>query len=606
MPLLLQPWGLLALLGIPALVVIHCWQQQPRRVEVSTLFLWEAATRQPLGGRRWTRFWQSWLFWVQCLLVLVLTWLLCAPQFLLTGSVVKIALVVDSSRSMQAFRPALDRQVQALLRDTVPQGQTVNWLLLESDIRRASLYRGGDAQALRARLAAWQACGNGTDPLPALRLARSIAGADGTVIYLTDTPPSAPLPASAEWCAVGSPLPNVALAGLRFTHEQERLQWQVLVQNHSDQTQQRQWTLRLDNGQITPPQVVELAPFAAQVLNGVWPEHCQRLELSLNADAFALDDQMAIMRPQPKPLTLNAVPTLEKLGEKLTAAIDDLKLASAATADILLTEQRGAAPLPAATRATLCFLAAAEAEKRADKPPRVNAAPIVAIGHALTDGLQWQGILVPEAPRLQPSADANILLWQEQTPLLFIEPPTTQNGAETLCWNTTLAGSNLRQSSSFLIVLHRWFEQQRRAKRAPVQGNVECAEELHDVITRATVATGANPVPEVTVQKVTITGEPDGPASPQSLPPRLDTPGFYQLSADGEPRWDLAAQVADPQESRFASCATATSLTAEKRLISETKNRHDPFWRWLVVLAVALLGLSWHLAARQARVAPRA
>jgi len=89
--------------GLPTLVIIHFLQRQSRRVEISTLFLLEREDVQSRAGRRLQRWRNSRLFWWQVLAVLLLAWLLSEPRWVEAGTLQRIALVLDSSLSMDAF-----------------------------------------------------------------------------------------------------------------------------------------------------------------------------------------------------------------------------------------------------------------------------------------------------------------------------------------------------------------------------------------------------------------------------------------------------------------------------------------------------------------------
>jgi hypothetical protein len=116
--LLANPWGLLALAALPALVVIHSLRQATRRVPTSTLFLLDHAGPEPVGGLRLDSFRQALPFWMQVLASLALTWLLVEPRFIRADSRQTVAVVLDSSASMVPFRDAtltaLKRQLRRL------------------------------------------------------------------------------------------------------------------------------------------------------------------------------------------------------------------------------------------------------------------------------------------------------------------------------------------------------------------------------------------------------------------------------------------------------------------------------------------------------------
>ena len=92
-----NPWGLLALAALPAIVAIHFLQEQSRRVRSSTLFLLERAAPLPAGGIRFEKFRNSLPFWMQILAALALAWLLADPRWVRNDSRQTVAVVLDSS-----------------------------------------------------------------------------------------------------------------------------------------------------------------------------------------------------------------------------------------------------------------------------------------------------------------------------------------------------------------------------------------------------------------------------------------------------------------------------------------------------------------------------
>ena len=71
---LANTWGLWALLGLPAVVAIHFLQRRNRRMPATTLFLLEQMRRESRTGNRFERLRTSVPFWLQLLMVLLLTW----------------------------------------------------------------------------------------------------------------------------------------------------------------------------------------------------------------------------------------------------------------------------------------------------------------------------------------------------------------------------------------------------------------------------------------------------------------------------------------------------------------------------------------------------
>ena len=140
--MLANTWGLWALLGLPVVVAIHFLQRRNRRVPATTLFLLEQMKRESRTGNRFERLRTSIPFWLQLLMVLLITWLLVQPRWLKNDAVQRIAIVMDASASMQAFRePALRAadDVLGLLAGPLARAELT---LLSSDAEVPSLYHG--------------------------------------------------------------------------------------------------------------------------------------------------------------------------------------------------------------------------------------------------------------------------------------------------------------------------------------------------------------------------------------------------------------------------------------------------------------------------------
>ena len=91
-----NPLGFLALLGIPAILLIHLLQRQSQKFPISTLFMLDAIDRQSLKGQKLDRLRNSVPLWLQLLSVLVLTWLLIQPLWTRESQVQQIVIVIDN------------------------------------------------------------------------------------------------------------------------------------------------------------------------------------------------------------------------------------------------------------------------------------------------------------------------------------------------------------------------------------------------------------------------------------------------------------------------------------------------------------------------------
>ena len=206
-----NPAGWWALLGIPAVILIHFLQHEARRMRVSTLFLLEHLGQESTEGRVFERVRNSASLWLQLLAVLLVTWLLVAPRWVRSDSVQRVAVVLDSSVSMSAFKDRIEHQVPLALRRLGRASATTEWRVIETDPGRGTLYAGQDLSELRVRLQGWQPRLGTHDTRAALRVASNLVGPAGTVVLVSDHEPGA-LPPGVSWLGVGERSRTVASA----------------------------------------------------------------------------------------------------------------------------------------------------------------------------------------------------------------------------------------------------------------------------------------------------------------------------------------------------------------------------------------------------------
>jgi len=298
-----NPVGWWALLGLPALVLIHFFQRRSRQVVISTLFLFDRLEVESRAGRRIERWRNSRVFWWQVLAVLLLTWLLTEPRWIVQGTRQRVAIVLDSVISMEAFRADVQKGLE---RDTATLARgaaRTEWLLVESDLARPPLYEGDDRMALLAALDKWEPNLGSRDPGPALRTARAAVGNEGQIFFVTFREPPDPLPVEAHPLAYGKPLDNVGIVGASAEIHEGQPLWHVLAHNFSASPQQRNWWVETDT-QRSPPQALELAPGETKTLQGAFPPGADHITVALDADSFTLDDRAPLVLPKPKQLMI--------------------------------------------------------------------------------------------------------------------------------------------------------------------------------------------------------------------------------------------------------------------------------------------------------------
>ncbi|MBL9130282.1 MAG: VWA domain-containing protein, partial [Verrucomicrobiaceae bacterium] len=451
-----NPLGLWALLGLPAVVVIHLLQRRSRRQVVTTLFLLQQMRRESETGSRIERLRTSPPFWMQLLMVLLLTWLLAQPRWLKNDAVQRIAVVLDSSASMQAFREPALLAVRDVLGALTSPTTRAELTLLTSDTEAASLYHGGSALELMKAAATWEPLLGVHDFTPALRTARSLTGLKGVVILVTDHALTEKPPFDAHLVSVGEKTANAGFAGMSVEEKDGQWFWRAMVRNYSDVTLERTWLAKADGAKSEPKKLV-LRAGETQTLSGPFPPGDVTLELS--PDAFTLDDTLPMMRPMPKILAVKAeLPWLAELMERF-AHVQMVK--GPAQADVAALETNGDS-MPPATQHACVFLPSPAALAGNLVYLKGN---IVAETHPLVAGLSWQGLLARETPPLPRTPEDRVLLWQGERPLIALRQ--TKSGARQLLCHFDTGTSNALRLPALAVLLHRFLESVREEKLAP-------------------------------------------------------------------------------------------------------------------------------------------
>lgn len=578
MPVLFaNPLGFWALLGVPAILLIHFLQRKSRRVPTSTLFLLDRLDRESVKGRRFDRLRQSIPLWLQLLGVLLLTWLLTEPRWKSGQSVQRIVLVLDNSASMEAFREELATALRRELPPLARESGTTEFTVLESSVSGSHLYRGTSVAELLAALPGWKPVTGAHSPEPALRVGRGLAGAGGTLIFATDHPGPA-LPFGTVRLAVGSPIENVGFAGLRVDESEQGPVWKATLKNYAATPQSREWFL-MANGQRTETRKTDLAPGEARVLQGKFPEGVERISLILAPDRFSRDDRLDLVLPQPKPLTVSRTgsPRAEPLVSGIVASLAGVEEAGAdgIAPDLWFSTYD---PLrPAAPPAVGVVLL-----DQAQVPGRFLSGPLVPANHPLTEDLDWQGLIARITPSIPPAEGDTTLLWQGERSMIVLRET---EGRRQLIFNFDVVSSNAPRLPAFVVLVHRFVERIREDKVAPESRNVE----LRQALTIAHLADAD--APPLTV--VDISGTATVPLSRSRLLRAPGDPGFFQVHQGGTPLLKAAANFADTREADFAEAGSVSELGPLPEAIREHQTRTDPARPfWVLVLCVLLIA-SW-------------
>jgi hypothetical protein len=604
------PWGLLALLAVPAILALHLFRRRFEPRVVSALFLWATDDHIVMSGRKREPLRSSVSLWSELLAATCLAFALAGPRSCGSDSARHLVVVLDDSASMAAtpggesaaarVRQALERRIRALhSADRVT--------VIESGALPRTLVGPGalGAEALE-RLAAWNPRSAAHDYSAALGMA--LQHAAGTRVYFyTDTPVEElertnPLPAEVEVVALGRPAQNVAITqAQRITGAEEGAPERALLSVRSFAAATRTLELRLYAGtELLAQRALELAPGKSQSLALDLPAGAPPIEARLSADDFEFDDRAYLAPPPARGLALHVALDDDLLGRLGLRGASGAPRAAGwaalipharsvddpAAAHLVLTSsdapaQGNAYAVPPGGPTTWAVdLLVPSAETKAFVGPF-----LLERSGGLFEGSTWQGVIWSADPALRlPGAP---LVTAGTTPLLCVEE---LDARRVYRMQIDATRSTLARSPDWPV----WLANLAEARRAELPG----AERTSLRVRERFVWRGER----AATYRLEGPGEPIEIAAGTVLECEApSTPGFWRLSADGRELALLGVSFADPRESDLARLGSGVRASdAPEALLSA-----DADWPQLVLVALALAALLvdwWALATGARRI----
>ncbi len=561
--------GALALLGLPAILLIHFLQLPARPVASSTLFLLETLAPESTGGRRLQRLRQSVPLWLQLLAVLLIAWVLAQPRWMQPQSTQSVVVVLDSSLSMQAFRKELATLPERLQKIASGAARS-EWIVLESDPAAPTLYHGEVLSQFAEALTKWEPRLGFHDTHTALVRAQALVRDHGLVVFVSDH--DAAVPPGVALLAIGHPLENSGWIGLSTEGEG----WEALIRHYGSTPQTRHWSLETlsDPPTRSTPQPITLVPGQSLTLRGTFPSEAQKIRLRLDPpDPFPLDDTLPLIRPKLKPLTLTVAMEPQRAAPH-RGWIDAFLRSTPASREL----PQGKADLQIVPYDPLSPTKVDGPALRFIDDPAPLAQKKLLSGLMMTErdplveGLNWNGLLIAESFSFTPVAGDLVLLWQGKHPLLI-------RRGEQLLLGFDPVQSNAARLPAFAILLHRYAESVRAGLQKPEQANVELAQPL-------------NAPPGAVLKSEGGTQQGGALHAPAQ-------PGFFSVEHQGPWRLDAAAHFADPREADFSA---ATTLEKTDDAIARQRERHLRPDRWATLWLLLLGGvfvLNWNWRERR-------
>lgn len=561
-----NPWGLLALGGVLVVVVLHMLKVQPEPHAVSTLFLFEHASKRSEAGRRMDRLTTSIPFWLQILAVLLTTWLLVRPSFLLEDGRQRIVFVLDASASMSAF----EKEARSALAEKSARlgglAARTEWTLLAST--GARLYRGEDRGALLDAAEQFEPRAGAHDPRDVLGLGLRLVDGQGAVVFVTDH--VSPVPPGVKRLAVGRALGGVGFTGLTVD---DAGGWTATIKNYGGAPATRSW--RIVEKKDGEKQSITIGPNELRSIRGEMPQGVDELTLELDFDELSLDDTLAIVRPLQKPLRVGIATAVadSPIVKGLVRAVPRIETGGD-DPHLTITSRKATLPIP--PRPSIVWL---DAPSKTVRRARLGA---FATGHPLAADLEWRGLRYRPDKRFRAKAgDTVVLADGDGEPLVFLRDRALVIGFDPK-W------SNAARWPGFVIMLTRHLDDTRRRLVGFERRNVE------------------------TGQKITLAVEGDVfvEGNKKTLPRQggLATfttplaPGFTSIVDDsGKAVARYAARFADVREADLTKAAAVDELVETEAALGSLQRRDDPLAPlWALLLLGAMLG-SFYFSQRSGR-----
>lgn len=577
--ILTNPWGLLTLLAIPAILGLHFFRSQRRVRMVGGLHLWRfAKTRLPIGGR-FQRLTKSLSLLFQLLAALILALLAAGLDFPREASLRHYSVILDDTLSMQAGSVGRAREMLTAWAPT-----KARFTLIGAGLRPrmiAGPYATRDEMTVA--LAGWVPEAPACSLDEAVSLASKFSAATEKLLIVTDRPGAAGIYAdSAVIAGVGLAQPN---AGIEFadrqrvTLEKDRVTVRVrLWDGAAGEVQMRAFI----GEQTIFDQVLACEPGRAQSVAFDTGSLDSTIRLELDADALTPDNE-AWLAPVAIKTVVVGLDGLEGRDEYFRRAAEAVPYTSVVNrphgANLVFTTRSGALPSPAP--AHVCAL-----------PD-----PFLTVEAGLTQGrLIWldrrdpivenltlEGALWAYDADSEPLPGEIALAASGDFPLLAAVD--SAGGRRRYRMNLLIDRTNLFTHTAWPAMMQRMVEACREALPGPVRSNFRLGETVRLNLVAGPIEGG---------YKLMCDGaEADAFETP---PEALAEPaaGQWTLEGGGKTLAHFCVNRFVPEESDLRSCA---ALALDAGALDSGAVRHAemnrPLYYGLLLLLIVLVALSW-------------
>lgn len=329
-----NPWGLLGLLALPAILAIHFFHRRYPPLVVAGAHLWGVESEVQTMGRRWDRLPLSASLFLELLAALLLALLLSQPRLGILGSARHVVVVLDHSASMLAGPPNGDSfRDQALEKlrermEDLPSGSRVT-VILSGPIPQTLAGPAARWDEAESRLSEWKPRLPKHQFGPAWDLAARFADQTGDLLFLTDHLPGEEeaIPVAMEVIAVGEELRNVAITTAEWTFDDSQKTTRVYLRVANFGKTQATVDVKAESPDADVfSQSMAIPAESEEPLQFEVPPGSRQLTVTifLPADGLPLDNSITLMEPKPRPVNFSV--ELPAGGAAHEAVIDGLNV----------------------------------------------------------------------------------------------------------------------------------------------------------------------------------------------------------------------------------------------------------------------------------------
>jgi hypothetical protein len=592
--LLANPAGLWALLAIPAVLLIHFLQERSRRVRVSTLFLLERVKPESVGGARFERLRHSVPLWLQLIAAVLLAWMLSEPRWIREDSRQTIVVVLDSSVSMSAFKEETRALVAKKLAEWSRTAAHTEWHLLESDVRKPTLYSGLELRRLIDAYDKWEPLLGTHRPDDVLLTARGLVKENGIVIFVTDR--KTEVPSDVALLSAGEDVGNVGFTGVEVKLTDETagakagMKWRALVRNHGTERVERTWRMELPEGKGAPRDAsIQISPGQTMALHGELPPDVERATLVLDGDRFTADDRLPLHKPQAR-VAVAEIRVGGASGEtvrKMIGASQHVSLRQESSAAV--DAKVGRPDVTVSEIGTPVNGNAIQFVVNTGELPPLDPAWTLAENHRLTRDLNWMGLLTPRPLELTLTENDEALLWKGERLLALVRHERMDDSTPTqrllLGWD--LSQSNAARHPAVLVMLHRFIQMVRESKRDAWADNFETGQAVEVAGSQVIPAGTQAPAPI----RLELRMDGDAPVPFEGrVPERV---GFFEVIGDGSTLLRGATHFADAREADFSDAARVDNVDQRRWEAALKQTEADPWMPLWMLLLLGCLITAW-------------